>query len=338
MSAKRTCARFPAALAAMFLLGSGACSDRASDKPQASDAAGKGQVPPVRAGDGLPRDEAGWQELMSHRNPLVGEPFSEIGGFVPGETDRQNRYRATVLVRTHLPSATPSERTCSGVLVGTRLVLTAGSCVCSGRKQPALGGGEQTLIDATSCAKTGAVTTTSYEPPTATESGLRAMIDTIAGEIRPHPALKVVLDEQGNIVSSEADLAVIEVETDGPLLDSFPPVEMAETELRTNESLLMVSYGNGETVKAIEVRRFGRHHVTKLLDGGARALFDQPMRKFYMGHSGAPMMRETGQGVGLAGIVSRGLGTEASFTSIFHYRDWIRQEIHRAASASPSPR
>jgi hypothetical protein len=152
------------------------------------------------------------------------------------------------------------------------------------------------------------------------------------GVVRPHPSLKIVLDEQGNIVSSEADLAVIQLPASE--WDRLPPMALADDALRVNEPLVMIGYDAWAGPKR---RRSRQYHVTQILDAGARALYDQPRRDVYKGDSGGPCLRVTDRGMTLAGILNRSLGAEASFTSTFHYRDWIRQEIQRAADDSASP-
>ncbi len=193
------------------------------------------------------------------------------------------------------------------------------------------GGESKTRIDSSSCAKTAMVTTVKYTPPTS-EKGIGSRTQEYAGEVQPHPSINVVLDGDGNIISSEADLAVIFLEV--PVEGSFPPVELAETEAKVGELLVMVGYGSDEVLGTLGgKRRFRENPVTKVLASG-RGLFDQPKWNSYRGDSGGPCLRETGSGTQLVGILSRGLGKEASFTSTYGYRDWLHEEIQRAAKAS----
>jgi len=321
----------PAAVAAMFLLGGFACSDHDAEKARASNAEGSGQQPP----SALSEEE--WSRMTIHLEPQLsprtgphGVPATEEDWLlVNGDLDKQNRYLTVVQVEANPPAA-KTTKVCAGVLIAPEVVLTAANCICSGRKQPALGGGEQTVIDTTSCATAASVTVITYVPPSS--GGRLAMMEQpYDGEARPHPSFKVVLDQKGEIVSSEADLAVIDVK--GLILGDSRPVQLADAPLGANESLVMVGYACDEYYGAqwSRERHFRKYHVTSILDGGARALFDQPKRDVYLGESGGPCLRENGRRTALAGIMSRSLGTEASFTSTFQYRDWIRQEIRRSA-------
>lgn len=331
MRVNRIQAALPAALAAMFLLGCSACADRAAEEPQTSNATQRDQAA-RSTGYEAPGNDESFASLKRQVSTPELSPTTEDWDFIPGETDGQNRYQATVLVVAIPPSADRAFSFCSGVLVAPQLVLTAGNCVCSRQREHTPEGGEQTVIDATSCAAHATITIAAYEPSTATQRGFASTLMDYNGEVRPHPALKIVLDKQGNIASSEADLAVIELA--GPLEGHVPPLELADVELRVNESLVMVGY---DAVRGAlgGKRRFHQYHVTKVLDEGARALFDQPKRHVYKGDSGGPCIRETTRGMILAGILNRSLGAEASFTSTYHYRDWIHQEMQRAAGAAP---
>jgi hypothetical protein len=239
-----------------------------------------------------------------------------------GESDTGNRYPFTVMVFTRASGTEQKGRQCSGVLVDPRLVLTAGHCVCLKQESPMPGGG-RALIDSSRCSKTATVTTVVYEPPTAGR-GVKSFTQDYPGEVRPHPELRVVLDDQGGVVSSEADLAVIFLET--PVEEHFPPVVLADTEIESGESLVMVGFGFDEVLGTLGgKRRFRENSVTRMLDSG-RALFEPPERHVYRGDSGGPCLRETQKGTVLVGVLSRGLGKEASMTRTHPYREWLREE------------
>jgi hypothetical protein len=130
------------------------------------------------------------------------------------------------------------------------------------------------------------------------------------------------------VVSSEADLAVIFLET--PVEGHFPPVELADTEIEPGESLFMVGFGSDEVLGTLGgKRRFRETSVTRML-GSGRALFEPTEPHVYRGDSGGPCLRETQNGMVLVGILSRGLGKEASLMRTYPYRAWVREEIQRA--------
>jgi hypothetical protein len=140
LSLNRICVPIPAVLAGIFLLGCGACSNCASEKLQAGTDAGKDQD----SGTASAIDKPDQLEAViigeGHEiHPTLGEPTHrpEKLTAVPTELDLQNRFFPAVIVSSFPPS-TPMGSLCTGVRVAPRLVLTAGNCVCDGRKQPAL--------------------------------------------------------------------------------------------------------------------------------------------------------------------------------------------------------
>jgi hypothetical protein len=247
-----------------------------------------------------------------------------------GEVDFENRYRAAVMV-----SSTLGEEgvlRCSGTAISRNVVLTAGHCVCRRRQ----GTGGKTVIDVSACLEAAEVETVFYKPPVeegTRSSGSRGTIHH--GRVRPHPAFKAVLDEQGRVVFSHADLALVILNK--PL--EFPGVPLAEGKAQVGDSIVIVGheYDEVEAVFGGE-RRFSMNTITRL--GTAedeRVLVRQPGGHRYRQDSGGPCLREETRGPMLVGISSRWLGEGAAFTSTHRYQDWLRDNIQRAEAGGAIP-
>ncbi|MBN1204394.1 MAG: trypsin-like serine protease [Myxococcaceae bacterium] len=249
-----------------------------------------------------------------------------------GELDKENRYPFAVIVRSRLGA---EEKTCSGALIDRRVVLTAGHCVCS-RHAAALPGDRPSLrIDGTACAKAASVKTIAYSPIRGSDHMANSRSDIYFGTVRPHPGLEVTLDAQGDVMSSNADLAVILL--DKPVAEELRRVRLAEQEARPAESLLIIGQGYDE-IDAFysEDRRFSSNTVTKLpTPGDDRVLVRQPDGHMYKGDSGGPCIRDGARGATLVGISSRNLGTPAACTSTYVNQGWLREELHRAQQGGP---
>jgi hypothetical protein len=252
-----------------------------------------------------------------------------------GEIDTANRFQAAVIVTTNIPSQRWGSTQCSGVLVSSSVILTAGHCVCQRRRLHEPGQQEAILIDGSACATSARVKTLVYEPPSSGAETSR-YIRTYSGKVRPHPALKVLLDSQGHVSSSKADLAVILLDT--PIPPEMTPIPLGEADVAAPESLVAINSGADEALGMVsDHRHFTRHKVTRSAAGGSdRLRFSQPQRHLFRGDSGGPFLRESGQGFVLVGISAGSLGSEPALTGTYPYRAWVQDEIRQSAPASSS--
>ncbi|WP_224363872.1 trypsin-like serine peptidase [Hyalangium versicolor] len=249
-----------------------------------------------------------------------------------GQVDTGNRYLSAVMVSAL--SGEEEKSWCSGVAISPHLVLTAGHCVCERRVQGGLEGGGQSLISARACFEAAKVGVLSYLPPV--EQGARSGGSETSihpGTVRPHPALRIVLDEQGRVLSSHADFALILLRD--PL--AFPGMSLADTEVRVGDSVTIVGYGYDEVERVTgSERRFCVNEVRRLATAeDERVLIRQPGGHRYRQDSGGPCLRQGVAGAELVGISSRWLGDGAAFASIQGYQAWLREEIQHAEGTTP---
>lgn len=147
--------------------------------------------------------------------------------------------------------------------------------------------------------------------------------------VRVHPAFKLELDEQGAVLSTHADLAIIVL--DSPVKEPLPRVPFAETEVQKGETLVMAGYGDDPRFRDVPYFRYSRRNrVTQIREGSdGKVLYEQQGAFVYNGYTGGPCFREDGSQQWLVGIASVGAEQELSFTSTYFFRDWLRDELRR---------
>ncbi|MBN1204395.1 MAG: trypsin-like serine protease [Myxococcaceae bacterium] len=282
--------------------------------------------------------------------------------------DAGNRYRSTVKITTLFEGSKGAGfRTCSGVVIHPRLVLTAGHCVCL--RHPSATSKERGsfVVDASRCVKTANITILLYRPLSEKERALlTSELDwpsearSSTGQVRPHPGLEIhYLNETDNReLSSNADLAVIRL--DEPLDGRIPPVSFAREEVSIAEPVTIVGYGLARPTERSSrgARRVGTNEIASLEETGGKtfriakpllipatfaqgeSLLMREMASYALsGDSGGPCFRERDESLELVGIAktSHSVPVEyTEYTSTHFYRDWIRGELERARKAGSS--
>lgn len=263
----------------------------------------------------------------------------------PGESiisksklDRSNRYVATVLVD-------GGRGTCSGVLVASSSVLTAGHCVCATREAGPEEAPARALIDKTTCARSATVKVVTYQP----QDG--PTIQVLTGRVSPHEQLKILYSAEDKEISSSADLAVIALKSPP---QGVKPVRIATTPIRYTQPVSVVGYGGDEPgVAGGGDRRFGLNEVASVAENGATFLIGKPIqiRRPYKpkelllvredasyslnGDSGGPCLRERDGFMELVGIAKTRYGGHelvqfSEYTSTYFHLEWLRREIAKA--------
>jgi hypothetical protein len=234
-----------------------------------------------------------------------------------GHEDIKNRYEPVVQVR--------SERgACSGVFITPQLVLTAAHCVCAPRDPKS----QVQLVDGSDCVTSAAILRGLHGSEVPQDEGFQG--DT--GTVRVHPGFKAEM-AGGRLKSNIADLAVVRLSR--PIKGVKINFKFPTHEVAIDERLTLVGFGETRHQGKDEgTRRVGHNAVTDIIlsSGGTGSfLFRADGAHTHAGDSGGPCFRETPEGRWLVGINSghANSGTVSWFTSTFHFRTWISQQMRK---------
>jgi hypothetical protein len=323
-------------LCAAGAFGAGGCKQNSTEVAGAADGGGSdGSAPLAHAPIPSPVHDADSTILPEGWEPAIAPRLG--GGPAAGKMDVSNRYASTIML---LVDGGHVHANCSGILLSRRVALTAASCVCPPRQATSSGVPEKGPIGPSACAERAFIKTVrlgAVESSEFKEESVEQTFGRVDGKVRVHPAFKLEVGDQGAVLSTHADLAIIVL--DSPVRGDLQRVPFAETEVQENETLVMAGYGDDPRFLGVAGIRYFRHNKVTQVRGGSdgKVLYEQQGAFVYNGYTGGPCFREDKSQRWLVGIASVGSDQELSFTSTYFFRDWLRTELQRVAIAdSPS--
>jgi hypothetical protein len=254
--------------------------------------------------------------------------------------DTWNHYASTVMVTLGYPDG--AEADCSGVLLNSRLALTAAHCVCTQQNITTPAGSAGSALNGTACAERVYITTVLYGSTLSAnykEESTEKRYRRYLGTVRPHPEFQLLLNENGAALSEQANLATILL--DEPVEGGIPFMPFPEFEAQPGEMLVMAGYASkskDDLGGLYGIRYFRKNKVTRAPAAGSSSVFyEQQGAHLYNGYPGGPCLREEGQRRWLIGIASTGASQDLSCTSTSFFKSWIRAEIQHASQQEFPP-